>query len=157
MITAGISTIIPRVRLSLPIWVSTRRVTAAERLKEKLRGFRLLIAELLLAEFDEDLLDGADSMPLHVALWFALVDEPPRPQEPDAVGLARLIHDVGREKYGQAAGRKRTEVLPEESTHDGVYSDRRLVEEDEARAVDERAGDAHPPLHPAREVRHGRI
>ena len=65
---------------------------------------------------------------------------------------SRLLDVVRRHQDRRALRAERVDQRPELLAHLRVEPDGRLVEEDEARAVDECAGDQQPPAHAAREL-----
>ena len=65
--------------------------------------------------------------------------------------LLGLVHVVRREDERHALLLQPVEPVPERVAGLGIEAGRRLVEEQELGARDERAGDRQPPLHPARE------
>jgi hypothetical protein len=69
----------------------------------------------------------------------------------DAIAALGFVHVVGGEEHGgRLAGAQRVDVLPDVDTRLGVEPNRRLVEEEDSRHVEETAGDLEPSLHPAR-------
>ena len=88
-----------------------------------------------------------------------LVDELPRRSLGHDLGLVHdhevvaqllgLVHVVGRDDERRAAALELIEALPQQVARLGVQAGRRLVEDDEVRLVDERAGDRQAPLHAA--------
>ncbi len=73
----------------------------------------------------------------------------------DAVGL---VHVVRREKHGDALGLIQVlDVRPELVAALRIEAERRLVEEQDLRRVQEAARDLEPPLHPAGELLHRRV
>src|SRR5262249_25890830 len=81
----------------------------------------------------------------------ALGDDAAVVDDPDAVGeLVGLLEVLGREEDGDALVlRKPAHLVPEGGAALDVQAGRRLVEEEDARAVDERQGEVEPALHAA--------
>ena len=66
--------------------------------------------------------------------------------------LLGLVHVVRGEHQGGAALLEPEQPVPEHVPRLRVEAGRRLVEHEDARLVDQRAGDGQPPLHAARQV-----
>ena len=78
-------------------------------------------------------------------------DHLPGPHEQQLVAAVRLVHDVARHDDRGARVGESPEVAPELDAQERVHADRRLVEEQHRRLVDERAGQRQPPALTARE------
>ena len=63
--------------------------------------------------------------------------------------LLRLVHVVGRDDQRRPAPLQLVEALPQQVPRLRVEAGRRLVQDDQLRLVDERAGDRQAPLHAA--------
>ena len=85
-------------------------------------------------------------------LWRALGDDVPVVDDPDAVREdVRLLQVLRRQEDGDAfLLRKPADLLPQGRPALDVEPGRRLVEKEDARAVDERQRQVEAPLHPAR-------
>ena len=70
----------------------------------------------------------------------ALVDDA------DPVAVLRLFHEVGRDQDRDAGRRHGVDSVPERAPHDRVDAGGRLVEEQDARLVHDRAGEREPLL-----------
>src|SRR6185503_16861648 len=113
-----------------------------------------LAERLDLAVLDAVHLDLDDDAVGHLLLEVArrpLRDDPPARDDGDAVAeRVRLEHVVRRQEHGLARLLQAEDRLPELTRADGVDADRRLVEEDHRRVVQEPAGDVQPLAHAAR-------
>src|SRR6185503_14832877 len=119
------------------------------------RGDAVDLAERLdLVVLDAVHLDLDDDAVGHLLLEVArrpLRDDPPARDDGDAVAeRVRLEHVVRRQEHGLARLLQAKDRLPELTRADGVDADRRLVEEDHRRVVQEPAGDVQPLAHAAR-------
>ncbi len=74
--------------------------------------------------------------------------------DPIAEGLG-LVHVVGGEEHRLALGAQEPQVGPDLMAGFDVHPERGLVEHQERRVVQERAGDGQPSLHPAGEAADG--
>jgi hypothetical protein len=68
----------------------------------------------------------------------------------DAVAVGGLPDVLRRHHEGPPLVTQPTEVIPEPSPQQGVNACRGLIEEDQLGLVQQRRGQRHPPLHPAR-------
>ena len=86
----------------------------------------------------------------------ALGDDPAVVDDPDAVGEhVRLLEVLRRQEDGDAVlAREPRDLVPERRAALRVEAGRRLVEEEDARPVDEREREVEPPLHAARVAAH---
>ena len=73
------------------------------------------------------------------------------PDEEELVAAVGLVHDVAGDDDRRAAVGERAEVRPELDPEEGIDADGRLVEEEDGRPVDERAGERQPPPLAARQ------
>ena len=81
----------------------------------------------------------------------ALGDDPAAVDDPDVVGeLVGLLQVLGGEEDGRALVVQRAHLLPDRLAADRVEAGGRLVEEEDARLVDERGGEVEPAPHAAR-------
>ena len=74
----------------------------------------------------------------------------------DAVAALGLVHVVGRDQHGQAAGGELVDLVPELAPRLGIDAGGRLVEEQELRLVHD-AGGERQPLLPAAGQRAGEL
>ena len=81
----------------------------------------------------------------------ALGDDPAAVDDPDVVGqLVGLLEVLGGEEDGRAFFVQLPHLLPDRLAADRVEAGGRLVEEEDARFVDQRRGEVEAALHPAR-------
>ena len=83
----------------------------------------------------------------------ALGDDPPLVDDPDAIAEAlRLLHVVGRVEDGHALPAELLDARQDRVAALRVDADRRLVEDEQPRLVEQPDADVQPPLHAAGEL-----
>ena len=78
-------------------------------------------------------------------------DEPAARDERDLVARLGLVEVLGRDQQRPALVAQAMELIPDPAAQERIDARRRLVEEQQRRIVDERAGQLEPSLHPARQ------
>ena len=85
----------------------------------------------------------------------ALGHDPAVVDDADAVGQhVGLLEVLRREEHRHAVGRQPAHLVPQRGAALHVKAGRRLIEEQQPRAVHEREGEVEPALHPARVAAH---